>query len=186
MGVPAADARGWVRVWDPVVRITHWGVAAIVCYDLIDDSGGPWHRYVGYVAAGLVLTRIAWGFVGSEHARFGAWLPRPAGVLAYGRALMQGRAPRFVSHTPLGAVTMLAMWALILALAVTGWMSRLDPFWGEDWPIDIHRWLSNALLGLVLLHIAAAIAMSIKGRENLVAAMLTGRKRRGSELPPQR
>jgi cytochrome b len=107
-------------------------------------------------------------------------------VLAYGRALMLGRAPRFVSHTPLGAVTMLAMWALILALAVTGWMSRLDPFWGEDWPIDIHRWLSNALLGLVLLHIAAAIAMSIKGRENLVAAMLTGRKRRGRELPPQR
>lgn len=173
--------RDTIRVWDVAVRFTHWSVAAIVCYDVIDDSGDAVHRVLGYVAAGLVLFRIAWGFVGTEHARFRAWLPRPAGVLAYGRALMRGRAPRFISHTPLGAVTMLAMWTLILALAVTGWMSRLDPLWGEDWPIDIHRWLSNTLLGLVALHVAAAIAMSLKGRENLIAAMLTGRKRRDSD-----
>ncbi|SDP06763.1 Cytochrome b [Ralstonia sp. 25mfcol4.1] len=173
--------RDTIRVWDVAVRLTHWSLAAIVCYDLIDDSGDRLHRVLGYVAAGLVLFRIVWGFVGTEHARFGAWLPRPAGVLAYGRALMRGRAPRFISHTPLGAVTMLAMWALILALAVTGWMSRLDPFWGEDWPIDIHRWLSNTLLGLIALHVAAAIAMSLKGRENLIAAMLTGRKRRDAD-----
>jgi len=60
-------------------------------------------------------------------------------------------------------------------------MSRLDPFWGEDWPIDIHRWMSNTLLGLVVVHVIAAIAMSLKLRENLIAAMLTGRKRRASD-----
>lgn len=167
-----------LRVWDLAVRITHWSVAAIVLYDLVDDSGDQLHRVVGYIAAGLVVFRIVWAFIGSEHARFAAWLPRPAGVLAYARALARGRAPRFVSHTPLGAVTMLAMWALILLLAVTGWMSRLDPFWGEDWPIDIHRWLSNALLALVIVHVLAAIVMSVKGRENLIGAMFTGRKRR--------
>ena len=183
MATPADRVRtsDSIRVWDLAVRFTHWSVAAIVLYDVIDDSGDQVHRVLGYVAAGLVLFRILWGFIGTEHARFGAWLPRPAGVLAYSRALLRGRAPRFISHTPLGAVTMLAMWALILALAVTGWMSRLDPFWGEDWPIDIHRWLSNTLLGLVVLHVAAAIAMSIKGRENLIGAMLTGYKRRGRD-----
>ncbi|GJG94855.1 cytochrome b/b6 domain-containing protein [Cupriavidus pauculus] len=182
MATPAdrVQASGTIRVWDLAVRFTHWSVAAIVFYDVIDDSGDLLHRQLGYVAAGLVLFRIVWGFVGTEHARFGAWLPRPAGVLAYGRALLHGRAPRFVSHTPLGAVMMLATWTLILALAITGWMSRLDPFWGEDWPIDIHRWLSNTLLGLVAVHVVAAIAMSLKGRENLIAAMLTGRKRRNS------
>lgn len=180
MSIPAEAVRetGSIRVWDAVVRITHWSVAAIVCYDLIDDSGDEVHRLLGYVAAGLVLFRILWGFIGSEHARFSAWLPRPAGVLAYARALARRRAPRFVSHTPLGAVMMLAMWALILALGVTGWMSRLDPFWGEDWPIDIHRWLSNTLLALIVAHVLAAILFSVVGKENLIGAMVTGRKRR--------
>ncbi|MBV8156199.1 MAG: cytochrome b/b6 domain-containing protein, partial [Dyella sp.] len=114
----------------------------------------------------------------SEHARFSAWLPRPGAVVDYSLALATRRAPRFVSHTPLGAVVMLAMWTLILSLAVTGWISRLDPFWGEDWPIDIHHWLANTLLGLVILHVIAAVAMSIKGGENLIAAMITGRKPR--------
>lgn len=180
MSVPAEQLRHAtsLRVWDGVVRVTHWSVAAIVCYDIVDDSGDQLHRVLGYVAAGLVLFRILWGFIGSEHARFGAWLPRPAGVLAYARALARGRAPRFVSHTPLGAVMMLAMWTLILLLAVTGWMSRLDPFWGEDWPIDIHRWLSNTLLGLVVIHGLVAIVLSVVGKENLVGAMITGRKPR--------
>ncbi|CAG2153356.1 hypothetical protein LMG31506_04806 [Cupriavidus yeoncheonensis] len=166
-----------VRVWDVVVRVTHWSVAAIVFWDLIEDSGGRLHRVLGYIAAGLVLLRIVWGFVGSEHARFGAWVPRPAGVLAYSRALMQRRAPRFLSHTPLGAVMMLLMWALILALAVTGWMSRLDALWGEDWPIDIHAALADVLTALIVLHVLAAIVFSVAGKENLVRAMLTGRKR---------
>jgi len=89
MSVPADQLREatTLRVWDVVVRLTHWSVAAIVCYDIVDDSGDNFHRVVGYVAAGLVLFRILWGFIGSEHARFSAWLPRPAGVLAYARAM---------------------------------------------------------------------------------------------------
>ncbi|MEK7317551.1 MAG: cytochrome b/b6 domain-containing protein [Pseudomonadota bacterium] len=180
MSAPAdrTNAPDTIRVWDVVVRFTHWSVAAIVCFDLVQDSGDKVHRTLGYIAAGLVLFRVLWGFIGSQPARFRTWLPRPSAVLAYGKALIAGRAPRHVSHTPLGAVAMLAMWTLILALAVTGWISRLDAFWGEDLPVDIHRWLANALLALVILHVAAAIAMSIKGRENLVAAMITGRKPR--------
>lgn len=180
MSVPAGQLReiATLRVWDGVVRLTHWSVAAIVCYGIIDDSGDQMHRLLGYVAAGLVLFRILWGFIGSEHARFRAWLPRPAGVLAHARAMVRRRAPRFISHTPLGAVMMLAMWTLILLLAVTGWLSRLDPFWGEDWPIDIHRWLSNTLLGLVAVHALVAIVASVAGKENLIGAMITGRKPR--------
>ncbi|WP_454766970.1 cytochrome b/b6 domain-containing protein [Cupriavidus campinensis] len=182
MSVPAAQVRGtgWLRVWDVVVRLTHWGVAVAVCYDLVDDSGDSVHRMLGYTAAGLVLFRLLWGFIGSEHARFSAWLPRPGGVLAYAGALARRRAPRFISHTPLGAVMMMAMWGLILLLAVTGWMSRLDPLWGEDWPIDIHRWLSNTLLGLIVVHVLVAIVLSVAGRENLIAAMITGRKPRNT------
>ncbi|WER48750.1 cytochrome b/b6 domain-containing protein [Cupriavidus sp. WKF15] len=169
------------RVWDLVVRVTHWSVAVLVFWDLIEDSGGRLHRALGYVAAGLVLLRMLWGFVGSEHARFRAWVPQPAGVLAYSKALVQRRAPRFLSHTPLGAVMMLLMWALILALAVTGWMSRLDALWGEDWPIDIHGALADMLTALIIVHVLAAVVFSVTGKENLVLAMLTGRKRRNHD-----
>ena len=100
MSVPASQLRevATLRVWDGVVRLTHWSVAAIVCYDIIDDSGDQMHRLLGYVAAGLVLFRILWGFIGSEHARFRAWLPRPAGVLVHARAMARRRAPRFISR----------------------------------------------------------------------------------------
>ncbi len=166
-----------IRVWDRVVRVTHWSVAALVLWDWYEDSGGPLHRWLGYLAAALVLVRLAWGFVGSEPARFRAWLPSPSGVVSYVKALAARRPPRHLGHNPLGALMMLAMWALILALAVTGWMSRLDAFWGEDWPMDLHALLADALLVLVAVHVIAAIVMGRVHRENLVAAMVTGRKR---------
>lgn len=168
----------YVRVWDPVVRLTHWSVAALVLWDLYEDSGGPLHRNLGYVAAGLVACRLLWGVCGSTHARFSAWVPTPSRVIAYLKAIGARRAPRHLSHTPLGGLGMLAMWALILLLAVTGWMSRLDAFWGEDWPIDLHRAIAYGLMALVVVHVAAAIVMGRIHQENLIAAMLTGRKRR--------
>ena len=54
---------------------------------------------------------------------------------------------------------------------------RLDAFWGEDWPHEIHTWLSIALEVCVCVHIAAAMLMSVWTRENLIRAMVTGYKR---------
>ncbi|AJG24694.1 Cytochrome b [Cupriavidus basilensis] len=76
---------------------------------------------------------------------------------------------------------MLTMWTLILALAVTGWMSRLDAFWGEDWPKDVHGLLADILMVLIAVHVIAAIAMGKVHKENLIVAMLTGRKRRDED-----
>jgi cytochrome b len=70
------------------------------------------------------------------------------------------------------------VWTLVLLLGLTGWMSRLDAFWGDETVHDLHLWLSNALLAAVVLHLAGVIAMSIVWRENLPAGMLSGRKRR--------
>ncbi|MDB0570640.1 cytochrome b/b6 domain-containing protein [Ralstonia solanacearum] len=167
-----------VLVWDRVVRCTHWGVAALVLWELYEDSGGPLHRSLGYAAVALVAVRLAWGWIGSEAARFRTWVPRPAEVVRYLKALCAGRAPRHLSHNPAGAVAMLAMWTLILALGATGWLSRLDAFWGEDWPKDLHGLLADALAVLIVIHVAAAIAMSVFHKDNLIRAMITGRKRR--------
>jgi cytochrome b len=166
-----------VPVWDVVVRGSHWAVAALVFFDYWDDSGGPLHRWLGYIAAALVLLRLLWAGVGSRHARFESWWPSPARLREHLAALRAGRASSTLGHNPLGALMMLALWSLILALAVTGWMSRLDAFWGDDGIKDIHAVLADTLIALVGVHIVAALVMSRLHGENLVLAMVTGRKR---------
>lgn len=170
-----------VRVWDIVVRLTHWSVATLVLWNLFEDSGGPLHRAAGYVATGLVLFRILWGFIGTEPARFSTWVPPPSGVISDLKGIIARRPLRHLSHTPLGALMMLTMWMLILALAVTGWISRLDAFWGEDWPKDVHGLLADTLIVLIVIHVIAAIAMSLAHKENLIVAMLTGNKRQARD-----
>ncbi|EYS83313.1 cytochrome B oxidoreductase [Cupriavidus sp. SK-4] len=169
-------SRQSVRVWDPIVRITHWGVAALVLWDLYEDSGGPLHRNLGYAAACLVLVRVAWGMVGSGAGNIREWVPGRSGVVAYVGAAVAGRPPRYLGHNPLGALMMLVLWILILSLAATGWMSRLDMFWGEDWPKDLHGVLADVLLALVSVHVVAAILMSRLHKENLILSMVTGKK----------
>ncbi|MEM5432088.1 cytochrome b/b6 domain-containing protein [Cupriavidus oxalaticus] len=169
-------ARRSILVWDPIVRITHWSVAALVLWDLYEDSGGPLHRNLGYAAACLVLVRMVWGVAGPGAGNFRAWVPTPRGILAYARAAAAGRPPRYLSHSPPGAMMMLTLWIFILALAFTGWLSRLDRFWGEDGPKDFHAILAYVLMALVGVHIVAAVFMSWLHKENLVLAMVTGRK----------
>jgi cytochrome b len=72
---------------------------------------------------------------------------------------------------------MLALMVLLLATGVTGWMTTLDAFWGEDWLEELHGGLANAIMVLALIHAAAAIVESLRHRENLVWSMVTGRKR---------
>ncbi|MFC0399197.1 cytochrome b/b6 domain-containing protein [Paraburkholderia rhizosphaerae] len=166
-----------IRIWDRWVRFTHWVIAAIVIWDLFGPTD-PLHRKLGYAAAALVVLRIVWGFIGTRYARFSAWWPTCSYLRAYGRSLASGKPLRHLSHNPFGGVMALVLWALVLALAFSGWLMRLDAFWGEDWPQAIHTALAIALEVCVCIHIAAAIAMSVWTRENLIAAMVTGYKRR--------
>jgi cytochrome b len=165
-----------VKVWDAWVRLTHWIVAAIVLWNLFGPTDST-HRLLGYIAAGLVVARVAWGFVGSRHARFAAWFPTAAHLGAYVRSLCAGKPLHHVSHNPLGGLMALGLWLLILALAASGWIMRLDAFWGEDWPQNVHAWLSVAIEICVCVHVVAAVLMSVWTRDNLIRAMITGYKR---------
>jgi cytochrome b len=165
-----------VKTWDIWVRFTHWSVAGIVAWNLFGPTDAL-HRILGYIAAGLVVWRIVWGFIGTPHARFSAWWPTRSHLIEYLRSLATGKPQHHLSHNPLGALMALALWLLILALAVSGWLMRVDAFWGEDWPQELHTYLSAALQVCVGAHILAAIVMSVWTRENLIRAMLTGVKR---------
>lgn len=165
------------KVWDIVVRLFHWSLVACVLANLLLlEEGDPPHRWAGYIASGLVLLRIVWGFVGSHHARFASFFPTPSRLAAHLAALKSGRHQPSVGHNPAGALMMLALMALVVSLGVSGYLMGTDQFWGEEWLEEVHEALATLLQVAVLLHVAAALLMSRIERVNLLRAMITGIK----------
>lgn len=175
---------GTVRVWDPVVRLFHWTVVGGCLINLLRDDGDKLHQWVGYVVAGAVLVRLIWGFAGSGHARFAAFVPRPAALRGYLVQLMRGREARYLGHNPAGATMMVALIGLLAAVSLSGWMMGLDRFWGNELLQELHELFANSILVLAVIHVAAAIFESVRHRENLSLCMINGRKRKagGSDI----
>lgn len=166
------------RVWDRFVRFFHWSLVSCVLanYFLVED-GEMLHQWIGYFASGLIVARIVWGFVGSEHARFASFFPTPARLRAHLAAIRSGKPDFHLGHNPLGAIMMLALMVLVLALGLSGFLQTTDAFWGEEWLQEVHEVLASVLIGLAGLHAAAAIVMGRLEGVNLVGAMITGVKR---------
>ncbi|RZI43266.1 cytochrome B [Herbaspirillum sp. HC18] len=166
-----------IQVWDRLVRIVHWSVALLVLGNFLNEDGSAWHRYAGYLAASLVLVRLCWGLVSTGYAGFSCWWPGFGNIVSYLRATFSGKVPRYLGINPLGAAMASTIWTLILSLGVTGWMMGLDAFWGEEWLEGLHEFLAYVLLACTTVHVLAVISISIRHRENLPKAMLTGKKR---------
>jgi len=170
---------GTVMVWDLFVRLFHWSLVVCVILNLWVLEEGEWaHQWTGYTACALVLARVVWGFVGSRHARFRDFWPTPQRLREHLGALRQGQLPQSRGHNPLGALMMLALMTLVLALGVTGWLQGTDAFWGEAWLEELHEGLANVLLLAAGVHALAALVMGRLEGVNLVRAMVTGRKPR--------
>lgn len=176
---PTPQSSASSLVWPLTVRIAHWSVAAVVLFNLFNESGGKTHRYAGYVAAGFVAARCLFGLLPPRRASSPYW-PTPSACLAHLRSMLRGAPAHSDGHNPLGMAMAIALWTLVLLLALTGWISRWDRFWGEDWPITLHSGLSVILQYAVLAHLAGVAVSSVLERRNLVVAMITGRKRPGS------
>lgn len=199
-----------MKVWDPLVRIFHWSLVLLFAVSYVTgDDDSMLHIYSGYGIAALVAVRLVWGFIGSRHARFSDFVRGPRRVMEYARSLLRGKPVHYLGHNPLGgwmvvlllAGLALTCWSGLEAYAAEGKgplaassLSLIpaaiahgdedghargrgdgDDFWG-----DIHEFLANFTLGLVIAHIAGVVVASRLHRENLVKAMITGRK----EAPP--
>lgn len=162
-----------MKAWDAIVRLLHWTLAALVVFDFVYDDGGYTHRMVGYAAAVVVLLRLSWAAVVRGHSL----KPSIAETRAYIREFAAGRPPRSAAHDPLGLWMVWLLWILVLLLAVSGWASRLDMFWGDERVEEVHTFLADLLMLAVAVHVLAVCAMSVIWRENLPAAMVTGTKR---------
>ena len=71
----------------------------------------------------------------------------------------------------------LALLGGVLLVAFSGWLQTTDRFFGDGWLEDLHEALAYGVLGLVVLHVLAAVGESVHYGENLIASMIHGRKR---------
>lgn len=198
MGKPASNSN-LVRVWDAFVRTGHWVlvVAYFTAY-FTEDHLLSVHVWAGYVVGAIVVARVAWGFMGTTHARFRDFLYGPGAALRYFGNLLRGKSRRYLGHSPAGGIMVVL---LLLGLAAVTWsglmvyaydqqagplarfvvspdalpadeFEALEHYWEET-----HELLVNVTLLLVALHIAGVLLASFVHKENLVRAMFTGKKR---------
>ena len=168
-----------IRVWDPLVRLFHWSLVAGVAANLfLTEEGGTTHQWIGYGIAGLIGIRIVWGFIGPWSARWKNFWPTPSRLKQALRPHSAATHSANITHTAPGAVMMLTLLALLIGLAVTGYMmEETTRFWGVGWVKETHEVMANALLLLVPLHVIGAIVESIKKRDNLIGGMVHGYRR---------
>jgi cytochrome b len=166
-----------VRVWDPLVRLFHWTFVATFFTAWFASAGEEVHNWAGYSALGLVAFRLVWGLVGSPHARFADFVPTPRSFFAYARDILAGHPTRYLGHNPAGGAMIVALLAMVALTAGSGWLMITDRFWGVLWVERVHRVAAHVTLILIGLHVLGVVLSSIAHRENLVRAMITGRKR---------
>ena len=166
-----------VKVWDWPVRVFHWTLAASVLGAFVTGENEDFerlHQTLGWVAAGLIAFRVVWGLVGTRYARFNEFIRGPAQVWAYIKSLRSGQPQHFVGHNPVGAVAVILLMGLTALSIYTGWLALAED--AAEWLEEAHEIAANTLITVVLVHVIGVLWSSRTHGENLLKAMLTGRK----------
>lgn len=178
---PTCEARHRVLIWDLPTRIFHWSLAgsfALAWLTSESERLQALHLLSGYTLLGLIAFRLVWGIAGSRHARFASFVRGPAAAFRYVGSLLRGQPEHHAGHNPAGALAIVLLLGLGLAAGLTGWASY-NELGGEavaDGLEELHEALATGMLAVVIIHLAGVLVGSLAHRENLAAAMVTGRK----------
>jgi cytochrome b len=185
-----------IRVWDLPTRAFHWILAASIVGSIVSAKVGGnamvLHFRLGYLALALLLFRVLWGLFGGRWSRFAGFVRGPATVWRYLRGRHRPEEHLEVGHSPLAALSVLALLAVIglqvgSGLVADDEIANVGPLnryvsgalaaWMTGWHKSWGQWL---LIALVALHLGAiAYHRFVRGR-GLVVPMISGDKR----LPP--
>jgi cytochrome b len=187
-----AEERGERRlVWDLPVRLFHWLLVLSLIASYVTAKIGfdtmKLHMYLGFWVIGLIVFRLLWGFVGPRHARFSSFLKGPTGLWRYARALGAGTMIETAGHNPLGGLSVILLLALVGFQGATGLFATDDIVWtgpyngavGGDWADRLTHWHHmnfNFILAAVVLHLLAITFYLLVKKQNLVGAMVHGKK----------
>ena len=166
-----------ILVWDWPVRIGHWLMVGGFIVAWLTSESETWrlvHAWSGSVVIAVALFRLPWGFIGSRYARFVEFVRGPSSVIGYLSSLLKLQPTPHTGHNPAGGWAIVILLALGIACGVTGWATYNEI--GGGWLDDLHEGLAATMLAVVIVHVAGVISGSVLHGENLVRAMLTGRK----------
>ena len=196
---PTHPPRRTILVWDLPIRLFHWLTVALVAaaYVTWRMNWMDWHAYAGDALLTLLLFRLAWGFIGSDTARFMRFLASPRAAFRHLTHILRRETDEQAGHNPAGGWMVMLMLGLLLGQTLTGIIDNNDvadagpltdilPAWLSNLIDDLHAWLWNALLAAIALHVLAIALYAVAKRQNLVRAMLTGRKTLPAEATPPR
>jgi cytochrome b len=193
-----ADAAVPVRIWDLPTRLFHWALALAVVAAIVSAKIGGnamvWHFRFGYAVLALLAFRLVWGFVGGHWSRFATFVPTPGRLVRYLRGTPQPGEHLDAGHSPLGALSVFALLAVLAAQVATGLVA--DDEIANVGPLNrlvavetglaataYHKTFGQwALIALVVLHVAAIVAYRLRGRD-LVAPMWHGDKTLAPQTP---
>ena len=166
-----------VKVWDAPTRVFHWLAVLSFSVAYLTAESERWrlvHVTFGYTLGALLLFRLLWGIAGTRYARFSSFVRGPAAVLRYLRSLWSGLPEHHIGHNPAGAVAIVLMVGLGLMQLFSGWAIYNEV--GGEWLEELHELSANTMLTVIAVHVAGVLSASYLHRENLVRAMVTGRK----------
>ena len=193
----APDTTARVAVWDAPTRLFHWTLAALIGFSwwTAEEEKLELHMYSGYAVLTLLLFRLLWGLFGSSTARFRNFVKGPAAVLAYVRDMRGWRA---IGHSPLGALSVVALLGLTLLQVTTGLFNADNDGLYEgplalsvsgdlvDAAHDAHELLFNVLLVFIGLHVAAVLFYRLFLGKKLVGPMIHGRAVLDPDVEPMK
>lgn len=181
-----------VKLWDPLLRGFHWTLAVLVIANWVLGQIGPlnmWlHFWLGYTILGLIVLRVIWGLVGPEPARFTSFLRGPSAIFGYLRHMFRREPSYWPGHNPLGALSVVALLAVLFWQVGTGLISDPDDYINvgplasevsratSRKAVAWHHLGGTLIAALVVLHVAVILFYRLWKREDLITPMITGWK----------
>ena len=166
-----------VLIWDLPTRFFHWLLVMNFFGAYFSGESERWaliHITCGFSVFGLIIFRLIWGLVGTRYARFTEFMRSPAKTIAYIKLSVQGHAKPYIGHNPAGAMAILCLLSLGIINCVSGWLLYEDIGW--EWLETLHEQAALLMLVVVILHVLGVLVSGRLHRENLIHAMLDGRK----------
>jgi cytochrome b len=182
-------------IWDLPVRLFHISIILLIpaAWYTVEISNNMDHHFIiGYSLVTLVMFRLLWGFLGSRYARFANFIYPPKEIIHYAKSLFSSKtkAHTYTGHNPLGGLSVLLLLLLLTIQTITGLFANdeyyyFGPFSGYiDFELtgtitEIHKLTFDILFGFIILHILAVLFYWLIKKQNLIIAMITGRKNDG-------
>ena len=186
-----------LAVWDLPTRLFHWVLVGLIGFSWWtgEQEQTDLHLYSGYAVLTLLIFRFLWGLFGSSTARFSYFVRGPLAVADY---LSRMKTWPGIGHTPLGALSVLALLVVLFLQVGTGLIQTDDDGLVEG-PLaplvsydvaeaahDLHEVSFNLLLVLIGLHVAAILFYRLVVGKRLLGAMITGKADLDPSTEPMR